>query len=97
MNDLVTRDAEFTVENPNELSVRNAVCLTLTAELGGDRFFPLSSLDLSFDSAEDAVFTAVGRALAEDGVLIPRGSYAMSRNANSQTISLYPKSQFGAR
>ena len=52
MNDLVTHDAVFTVENPNELSVQNVVCLTLTAELGGDRFFPLSSLDLSFDSAE---------------------------------------------
>lgn len=76
--------------------IRNAVHLTLTQELGGDRTFQLRDLDLSFDSPEDAVFAAIDRALIDEGIQIPRGSYTLSRNANSQSISLFPKSGFGS-
>lgn len=87
---------ESIVQAVDPTQPRNIVHLTLTPELGGDREFRFADLDLTFESAEAEVFAAIDRALRDDGIQIPRNSYTLSRNANSQTLSLHPKSGFGA-
>lgn len=87
---------ETVVQAVDPTSPRNGLHLTLTSELGGDRDWQLADLDLNFESSEDAVFAAVDRALSDDGIQIPRGSYVLSRNAVSNSITVHPKSGFGA-
>lgn len=81
---------------PTDNIARNSLRLTLTPELGGDRDWLLTDLDLSLDANDQTILSRVNQALEDDGVSIPSASFVVSRNHATGTISVFPKSQFGA-
>jgi len=98
MNDLIlANQPETIVQAVDPTQARNVLHLTLTPELGGDRTFNFADLDLDrgIESTQEQVFNALDRALSDDGIRLPRGSYVVQPNATSNSLSVFPKSGFG--
>lgn len=93
MNDLAVQTVIDVV--PVDNIARGLLRLTLTPELGGDRDWNLSDLDLTLDTADADVLRRVNQALEDDGIAVPANSFVVSRNRATNTVSVFPKSQFG--
>jgi hypothetical protein len=77
----------------DEISVRNQVVVTVAGET---KFYPVSQLGLSFESSTDVeVLQAVGEVLRESGISFPESSFIVSRAAEGQNFSIFPKTELG--
>lgn len=84
-----------TQQNVDELAVRNQVVVTVQGEI---KFYPISQLGLDFEnSTDEEVLQAVANIIREDlNLELPVESYIVSRAAESQNLSLFPKTQLGS-